>query len=283
MCGIGALSFSPDSPLDGGLSACLLLAGVSERGEDACGIAWRSRDQVHIHKASLTPTLLLAQMKRQGLLPPQQVRQAIVHVRDYTKGLPTLAANNHPLHHGDAVVVHNGRIQNDEELFALHTRDRAEPGMTVDSEAIAAMLDIHGCDRQLDDQGLLSDQLGLGAALRSLVGSYAFAAFHRSDTGGIFVVRGDGRPLVLAKSPKAGLIFAASTSEAAHFVADALKIRIEINEVPIGWWGLLKDGLLHDEGHFTVTSFAEKPSEGYDPSASQAAREVARDILAGGR
>ena len=51
-----------------------------------------------------------------------------MHVRDYTKGHPTIAANNHPVRHGAVVGIHNGIIFNDEELLG-RARDRARrPG-----------------------------------------------------------------------------------------------------------------------------------------------------------
>ena len=51
---------------------------------------------------------------------PASATQLLVHVRDYTKGHPTIVANNHPIRHGAVVGIHNGIIVNDEELFARH-------------------------------------------------------------------------------------------------------------------------------------------------------------------
>ena len=62
-------------------------------------------------------------------------------MRDYTKGHPTIEANNHPIRHGAVVGVHNGIILNDEELFEQHGWTRAHPEMTVDSEAIFALVE----------------------------------------------------------------------------------------------------------------------------------------------
>ena len=44
--------------------------------------------------------------------------QALIHVRDYTKGHPRIEANNHPVRHDAVTGVHNGIILNDEEIFA---------------------------------------------------------------------------------------------------------------------------------------------------------------------
>ena len=45
---------------------------------------------------------------------PADATQALVHVRDYTKGHPQVAANNHPVRHGTVAGVHNGTILNDD-------------------------------------------------------------------------------------------------------------------------------------------------------------------------
>ena len=70
---------------------------------------------------------------------PADATQLLIHVRDYTKGHPSIAANNHPVRHGPVVGIHNGIIVNDDELLGAHACARAEPRMTVDSEAIFAL------------------------------------------------------------------------------------------------------------------------------------------------
>ena len=65
--------------------------------------------------------------------------QALVHVRDYTKGHPSIPANNHPVRHGPVVGIHNGIIVNDDEILVCFDCARAEPRMTVDTEAILAL------------------------------------------------------------------------------------------------------------------------------------------------
>ena len=137
MCGIAGYSLGPESPVDRTLAAQALLAGIAERGADAVGYAHRGAGAaVSVHKQRTGASALL-----DSIGVPQGARQVLVHVRDYTKGHPTIAANNHPIRHGAVVGIHNGIIVNDEELFATHGFERAEPGMTVDSEAIFALVD----------------------------------------------------------------------------------------------------------------------------------------------
>src|SRR4029077_2325622 len=77
---------------------------------------------------------------------PADAHQVLLHVRDYTKGHPQIAANNHPVRHGSVAGVHNGTILNDDELLARHGFERAEPEKTVDSEVICATEEERGSD-----------------------------------------------------------------------------------------------------------------------------------------
>ena len=86
---------------------------------------------------------------------PSTSTQVLVHVRDYTKGHPSLNANNHPVRHGSVVGIHNGIIKNDEEIFARYAFERAEEDMTVDSEAIFAL-----AERERSRAGALEELYG---------------------------------------------------------------------------------------------------------------------------
>ncbi|MGB8213275.1 MAG: hypothetical protein WCE68_06925, partial [Anaerolineales bacterium] len=60
------------------------------------------------------------------------------HTRKATKGDPAFPANNHPLLAGAVIGVHNGHINNDDELFARYHYPRKAH---VDSEIIFRILD----------------------------------------------------------------------------------------------------------------------------------------------
>src|SRR3712207_5154436 len=140
MCGIAGYSLSPASRVDRTLAAQALLAAISERGADAVGYAWRGDDsRAQVHKQRSGASALLEQVQ-----VPAEATQVLVHVRDYTKGHPTIEANNHPIRHGAVVGIHNGIIVNDEETFERYGLDRQEPEMTVDSEAIFALAEHAG-------------------------------------------------------------------------------------------------------------------------------------------
>src|SRR3989304_2451411 len=109
MCGIAGYSLGERSRADRTLAAQALLAGIAERGEDAVGYAFRARGgRVTVYTQQTGPSGLIEHLRI-----PAQATQALVHVRDYTKGPPSIAANNHPVRHGTVVGIHNGIISND--------------------------------------------------------------------------------------------------------------------------------------------------------------------------
>jgi glucosamine 6-phosphate synthetase-like amidotransferase/phosphosugar isomerase protein len=93
MCGIAGYSLDAESRVDRTLAAQALLAGIAERGADAVGYAWRGGGaEVHVHKQRGGATALLDEIRL-----PADATEVLVHVRDYTKGHPTIDANNHPI------------------------------------------------------------------------------------------------------------------------------------------------------------------------------------------
>src|SRR5687768_4116313 len=129
MCGIAGYSLSDATRVDRTLAAQALLAGIAERGADAVGYAWRCGiPEVAVRKQRSGASAVL-----ERLSVPQPATQALIHVRDYTKGHPSIEANNHPVRHGSVVGIHNGIIANDDELFAAEGIERHETEMSVDS------------------------------------------------------------------------------------------------------------------------------------------------------
>src|SRR5215831_17110728 len=136
MCGIAGYSLRERSGVERTLAAQALLAAIAERGADAVGYAYRSPGETY---ATVVKQRTPASELLDRVDVPETATQLLVHVRDYTKGHPSIAANNHPVRHGPIVGIHNGIITNDDELLAPHSCARVEPEMTVDSEAIFAL------------------------------------------------------------------------------------------------------------------------------------------------
>jgi glucosamine--fructose-6-phosphate aminotransferase (isomerizing) len=239
LCGIAGYSLGPESAVERTIAARALLTGIAERGADAAGYAYRAPEGgIAVHKQRSGATALLERIR-----VPEDASQLLVHVRDHTKGHPSLAANNHPIRHGTVVGVHNGIIENDDELFAWHQIDRAEPGMTVDSEIIFALAEV--------------SRGHTAAALEQLFGTMATAWLDEGRPE-LLVARGLGRPLWLGKG-KHELVFA-STRLARELVESYAGIKLRKSEMPEGTLVAVEHGRIVGKNSFQVDrSFQDEP------------------------
>jgi glucosamine 6-phosphate synthetase-like amidotransferase/phosphosugar isomerase protein len=235
MCGIAGYSLHRASRIDRTLAAQALLAGIAERGADAVGYAYRSDGgSLSVHKQRSGASALLERVSIHN-----KATEALIHVRDYTKGHPTIAANNHPVGHGAVRGVHNGIILNDEEIFASHGFQRQEPEMTVDSEAIFALIDATGPRAKV---------------LEELRGSMATAWLDERMRDTVFVAR----PLWLGEGKQEA--FFASTKDALEVVERYLGLRLKKRELPEGILLSLAEGRRIGAERFTPDrAFEETP------------------------
>src|SRR6476646_9064665 len=231
MCGIAGYSLSVSSSVEKTLAAQALLAGIAERGADAVGYAFSGPSlHVQIHKQRSGASELIEQ-----LLLPANATETLVHVRDYTKGHPRIEANNHPIRHGAVVGVHNGIIFNDDELMDSHGFERAEPQMTVDSEAIFALAESSG---------------GAAEALGELRGSMATAWLDERRPGTIFLARGVGRPLWVGTGREE--TFFASTKAALEVVERFLRLKLRKQELAEGTLITVTEGKVIERQRFKL-------------------------------
>jgi glucosamine 6-phosphate synthetase-like amidotransferase/phosphosugar isomerase protein len=239
MCGIAGYSLDDASRIDRTLAAQALLAAIAERGADATGYAWRGAGTgISVHKQRSGATALLERMD-----VPAAATQLLVHVRDYTKGHPRIEANNHPIRHGAVVGIHNGIIANDEEIFAAHGFERAQPEMTVDSEAIFA---------------LAEEAQGRAQAFEQLRGSMATAWLDERRPEVVFLARAVGRPLWVGRGRHE--LFFASTRQALRVVEDTLRTSLKLREVDEGrLLGVVEGRVAWDERFKPDRSYVEAP------------------------
>ena len=244
MCGIAGYSLHRASPVSRTLAAQALLAAIAERGADAVGYAHRGPfSPLQIHKQSTGASALLDQISI-----PDHATQTLIHVRDYTKGHPTIAANNHPVRHGSVVGVHNGIILNDEEIFERHGFERDAPRQTVDTEAILALAESTGSSVE---------------ALEELRGSMATAWVDERREETLFVARGVGRPLWLGTGKHE--VFFASTKHALDLLERYVQIRLRKREVAEGTMLTLEDGKVAGASRF-------RPNREFEETALPAVR-----------
>ena len=252
MCGIAGYSLHHSSPVSRTLAAQALLAAIAERGADAVGYALRGADGTTII-VDKQRTGASALMDRISVSP--KTTQALIHVRDYTKGHPTIEANNHPIRHGSVVGVHNGIILNDEEIFARHGFERAAPRMTVDSEAIFAVVEASGSSAE---------------ALEELCGSMSTAWLDERRPETLFAARGVGRPLWLGVGSRE--TFFASTEQALEVLEKYLSVRLRKREVAEGTMLALENGKVARSRRF-------KPNREFEESDLPAVRAPQEGVL----
>jgi glucosamine 6-phosphate synthetase-like amidotransferase/phosphosugar isomerase protein len=221
MCGIAGYSLNPASNVPRTLAAQSLLAGIAERGADAVGYAYRgSEAAAAVHKRRSGARELLDELH-----VPADATQVLVHVRDYTKGHPTIEANNHPIRHGSVVGIHNGIIVNDEEIFSRYGFERAQPQMTVDSEAIFA---------------LAEHAEGHPEALEELYGAMATAWIDERVPDAVFLARAVGRPLWIGTAGKE--FFFASTRDALEVLERTIRLGLHKRELDEGTMLRIENG-----------------------------------------
>jgi glucosamine 6-phosphate synthetase-like amidotransferase/phosphosugar isomerase protein len=222
MCGIAGYSLSSRSGVDRTLAAQALLAGIAERGADAVGYAYRGAGDTYpvVMKQRTSASFLL-----ERIAVPAHATELLVHVRDYTKGHPSIGANNHPVRHGPVIGIHNGVIVNDDELLAPYSCSRAEPEMTVDSEAIFA---------------LAAHSENEPRALEALTGTLAAAWLDQREPGTVFAARGVGRPLWFGRGREE--VFFASTRAALEIASEYTGVKLRLREVRIGTFLALRSG-----------------------------------------
>ncbi len=167
------------------------LKSLEYRGYDSAGIAWFERDGFRVVKAKGRIGVLegkLAKIKNLSSLC------GIGHTRWATHGEPK-DANSHPLQGGirfdNFAIVHNGIIENFQEIHAFLRSKRYRFRSETDTENVAHLIDYHF--RQ-DPKAPIQDVVR--KALRELKGSFALAIVQKDHPDRIVAVKRDS-PLVI--------------------------------------------------------------------------------------
>ncbi|MDE2429916.1 MAG: glutamine--fructose-6-phosphate transaminase (isomerizing), partial [Burkholderiales bacterium] len=179
MCGIvGAVAQRNIIPV--------LLEGLKRleyRGYDSCGVALHVDGKLQRSRSTSRVAELQAQVEQTGLAG----FTGIAHTRWATHGVPS-SANAHPHFSRDRIaLVHNGIIENHEELRAELIAAGYEFESQTDTEVIAHLVDYlyHG---DLFD--------AVQQTLKRLTGAYAIAVFCRDEPHRVIGAR-QGSPLIV--------------------------------------------------------------------------------------
>ena len=196
------------------LAAQALLAAIAERGADAVGYAYRAPGGPSRSTSSAPGASALLDGSSSRRARPRCSSTSATTPR----AIPRIEANNHPIRHGAVVGVHNGIIFNDDELIDAHGFERAEPEMTVDSEAIFA----------------LAEESDRACRRRSRSCAARWRPPGSTSAGPARLPRPRRRPAALDRQPAATRLFFASTKAALEVVERYLDLKLRKREVGEG-------------------------------------------------
>lgn len=189
MCGIAAIFLQPQPHSDAQKAAiwdCFTqnLLFNEPRGKQATGVAVVQQDgRLIMEKRPLPASEFCQTQAYQDLFSHigSQTSLILGHTRQPTKGTPQFYKNNHPIQVGNFVGIHNGHINNDDDLFEGKTYQRQAQ---VDSEIIFQLLN-HHVPKALDADGITAVQ----SALTALQGKFTFLAYDQRSPGKLLVTK----------------------------------------------------------------------------------------------
>ena len=178
MCGIIGY-IGKESPIE------ILINGLKSleyRGYDSAGIALKSKDEIEVIKSVGKIVNLEEKVKCRELIPSHL---GIAHTRWATHGKPS-EENAHPHTVGKVTLVHNGIIENAEELREKLKKEGVVFNSETDTEVVAALINKYYESSPVE---------AINKALKEVKGSYALGIlFKGSDY--LFAVRKDS-PLIV--------------------------------------------------------------------------------------
>lgn len=158
------------------------LKSLEYRGYDSAGIALKDKDEIEIIKSVGKIVNLEEKLKQEKPIPSHL---GIAHTRWATHGKPT-EKNAHPHTAGRVTLVHNGIIENAEELREKLKKEGITFYSETDTEVVAALI-----NKYYDKDPIEA----INQALKEVKGSYALGIlFQESDD--LYAVRKDS-PLII--------------------------------------------------------------------------------------
>lgn len=158
------------------------LKSLEYRGYDSSGIALKEKDEIEVIKSVGKIVNLEDKIKSKEIM---ESHLGIAHTRWATHGKPT-EENAHPHTAGKVTLVHNGIIENAEELREKLKKEGVTFHSETDTEVVAALINKYYEKNPVD---------AMDKALKEVKGSYALGIlFQESDD--LYAVRKDS-PLIV--------------------------------------------------------------------------------------
>jgi glucosamine 6-phosphate synthetase-like amidotransferase/phosphosugar isomerase protein len=234
---------------------------IEDRGKDAVGFGWAEKnDDVNVWY-SKRPGRAKNVADRLDL-PQRGISTLMAHTRHFTKGSPSNNDNNHPVVSDHVVAIHNGRIDNDDELINLAGLDGRRLG-SVDSWAIPA---------------LLSRQALLGSShpselLELVEGVAAIAWQEGGEPHTLHLARLSTRPLCVAWTKRGDLVFSSTPRNLDKAMAAAKVGYTDLTVLKEGTYLRVADGGIQDWTEFKVRH-PTKPVQLDIPGLSKTAKST---------
>ena len=158
------------------------LKSLEYRGYDSAGIALKEKDQIEVIKSVGKIVNLEEKLKNQELIPSHL---GIAHTRWATHGKPS-EKNAHPHTVGNVTLVHNGIIENAEELREKLKKEGVTFNSETDTEVITALINKYYENNPVE---------AINKALDEVKGSYALGILLQGSDD-LYAVRKDS-PLIV--------------------------------------------------------------------------------------
>lgn len=254
----------------------LAAESIEHRGQHATGFGWQRADGATMywkHPGKATQVARKAGMKG-------NITSAIGHTRFATQGKPEItgpASNNHPLVEPGIVLVHNGVVSNDADIFDKMPKEWKRVN-EVDSQAIACLLaypEVFGYDD------------GVSALEGELVADYALAWLRVDDPGALHLAVGAGRPMHIGQTRRGDLVMASEDrclDDIERWSGLAIGHR---SKVPDGTYMRVFDGDITELRSFTPKEREKPPVTSYSGYSSYSRpgyhRRNGQTVYIGGR
>lgn len=179
------------------------LAKLEYRGYDSSGVAVMQGEKIAVRRSVGKLVNLQHSLKTNEL----KGTVGIGHTRWATHGKPS-EQNAHPHRSKGCVLVHNGIIENYQELKQQLQKDGYKFESETDTEVVA-----HLIDKYLQKENKLADAVRL--ATKDVRGSYALAVISEREPGTLIAAR-SGCPLVVGRTEHASYVASDVMAMLAH-------------------------------------------------------------------
>lgn len=239
MCGIFGIGFQNGTTFMNPELARFMLRRLffeSEvRGYDATGVAFTNYKEINVLKAPMTAEKFVgtfeynsANRKFFTLAGANSTISVLGHCRAKTKGTPKNNNNNHPIVAGSVVGVHNGVIDNDDEIFNRfrgYSNSFSRRGQ-VDSEVIFRLISYFSSQQSIS----ISESI---QRMSSFVkGSYACAMVERRNPFLLWLFR-QSNPITLYHYTNCGVIIFASLSSIIQNAVEGMGLKKALGKANI--------------------------------------------------